>query len=65
MLKEKVGYHGDGDDLVGLIDDFGDLLVLHAHHVLAVHLFVKGERGKKTIMCSNGQLGKKVGFVAQ
>ena len=65
MLEEKVGYHGDGDDLVGLIDDLGDLLVLDAHHVLAVHLFVrKGRRGKKTLR-SSGQLARKreVGFV--
>ena len=44
VLEEKVGYHGDGDDLVGLVDDLGDLLVLDAHHVLAVHLLAqKGE----------------------
>ena len=41
MLEEKVGYHGDGDDLVGLIDDLGDLLVLDAHHVLTVHLLAQ------------------------
>ena len=58
VLEEKVGYHGDGDDLVGLIDDLGDLLVLDAHHVLAVHLFVRKGRGKKTL-CSSGQLEKE------
>ena len=45
VLEEEVGYHGDGDDLVGLVDDLGDLLVLDAHHVLPVHLLAqKGEK---------------------
>ena len=47
VLEEKVGYHGDGDDFVGLIDDLGDQLVLDAHHILAVHLFVKKEERKQ------------------
>ena len=71
MLEQKFGYHGDGDDLVGLIDDFGDLLVLHADHVLAVHLFAMQCNGmrKKTIMrCARMATRQKnliSGFVAQ
>ena len=29
---------GDGDDVSALLDDHPDNLVLHPHHVLAVHL---------------------------
>ena len=38
MVIDEGRYDGDGDDVPALLDEPADLLVLHPHHVLSVHL---------------------------
>ena len=41
VTVQKIWYHSDSNNLSSIINNFGDLLVFHANHILAIDLAKK------------------------